>query len=552
MEKRVIFIFIWPVLCLAGCSLSVPSGYTLKGDGDENGDDGRDTDVPWDHEIPITCGDGVVDAGEECDDGNTDDGDGCDIDCTFSCHGDSDCRDSEICNGVEKCETDTHMCRSGEPSPDGFVCGDDPRSICLGHACVASECGDGFIDAGAGEFCDPPGAGGCHGDCTMGCSGPEDCPNDGNPCNGDEKCNPDTGVCDRTPPLADGSVCGEGPRRICLAGSCQESICGDLFVDREKTPPEECDDGNSTNGDGCNNNCTFSCHGNVECEDDNKCNGSETCDVEGTHTCRPGTNEPPGTACNDNRFCTAVDTCNGSGGCTGSGDPCNDHLDCTTDACNEGTDSCTHNVDEGFCAIDGGCHAEGAPNPEAECKVCDPGVSQHEWASRPDMSSCGTEGMPGICCGGACFTGGECCRTEDCLNTCAGEAWPCEWFETAGNCIIQAGCSWETASVETCVGALGCWDITWLDWDGCVECGCTGRMCSGDRCHCTGGMEITCNGMEEGLCDQCGCEHLDPGDGYCAGGHWPCWEYDLVGCETQTECFLTPGFCLDHMCIPVP
>src|SRR5262249_49944429 len=40
------------------------------------------------HVTGAACGDGVVQAGEECDDGNATGGDGCEADCTFTCaHG---------------------------------------------------------------------------------------------------------------------------------------------------------------------------------------------------------------------------------------------------------------------------------------------------------------------------------------------------------------------------------------------------------------------------------------------------------------------------------
>lgn len=63
------------------------------------------------------------------------------------------------------------------------------------------------------------------------------------------------------------------------------AICGNGF----QTPPEQCDDGNGTNGDGCDNNCTFTSCGNgivsggEACDDGNPFNGdgcSITCQIE--------------------------------------------------------------------------------------------------------------------------------------------------------------------------------------------------------------------------------------------------------------------------------
>src|SRR5688572_28294179 len=63
-------------------------------------------------------------------------------------------------------------------------------------------------------------------------------------------------------------------------------------VDVEKGPVEECDDGNSVIGDGCENDCSFTCVagtviGDAKCDDRDSCNGAETCSA--AHTCDPGT-----------------------------------------------------------------------------------------------------------------------------------------------------------------------------------------------------------------------------------------------------------------------
>ena len=52
------------------------------------------------------CGDGVLDAGEQCDDGNASDGDGCSAGCRIECASVADCHDTNPC-------TETR-CRSGE------------------------------------------------------------------------------------------------------------------------------------------------------------------------------------------------------------------------------------------------------------------------------------------------------------------------------------------------------------------------------------------------------------------------------------------------------
>ena len=239
-------------------------------------------------EIIPECGNGEPEEGEECDDGNSVEGDGCDNDCTWSCHDHGECDDDDACNGFEACNPGTHMCEPGDPQDDGFVCETDPRSICLDGVCFESVCGDGFVDTGGGESCEPPGEGVCGPDCGWLCEGDGDCPDDGDICNGEEYCDIGAHECARRNPLDDGTVCGADPRMICLAQSCEESVCGDMFVDAGMA--EDCEDGNDIDGDGCDSDCTWSCHDNDECDDEDACNGDETCNLD-AHMCEPG--DPP-------------------------------------------------------------------------------------------------------------------------------------------------------------------------------------------------------------------------------------------------------------------
>jgi cysteine-rich repeat protein len=134
----------------------------------------------------VVCGDGDVEGDEECDDGNTSDGDGCSALCTdepFACgnsvieafgsevcdDGDShggdgcsaDCLSDETCgNGV----TDTLV---GEACDDGGTADGDGCSADCGSD---ETCGNGVIDAIAGEACDDgnTAAGdGCDGACAF-------------------------------------------------------------------------------------------------------------------------------------------------------------------------------------------------------------------------------------------------------------------------------------------------------------------------------------------------------------------------------------------------
>jgi len=124
-----------------------------------------------------SCGDGVIDAGEQCDDGNTTSGDGC----SSSCQDEPRCGNGTLDAG-EQCDdgntTDGDGCSASctdEPKP---CCGDgvidageqcDDGNTTSGDGCSSTcqnECGNGKLDAG--EQCDDgntTGGDGCSSTC---------------------------------------------------------------------------------------------------------------------------------------------------------------------------------------------------------------------------------------------------------------------------------------------------------------------------------------------------------------------------------------------------
>ena len=393
-----------------------------------------------------TCGDEYLDegGGEECDDGaNGDDEDGCTDDCLYTCHNNAECSDDERCNGVEQC-TEEHTCIDGDPEDDGYLVDvGPPRIICLDEVSHESECGDGFIDTGAGESCEPPGEVGCEDDCTLTCEGDDDCPDDGNPCNGEEFCDTDAHQCDQRNALEEGAVCDDTPRSICRGGTCQESTCGDLYLDEDGG--EECDDGaDGDDDDGCTDECTYSCHVDNDCNDGNPCNSEETCeDVDGGRACRehewPGT----GTDCNDGLFCTSDDQCNDAGECVGPTDTCDDGFDCTSDTCNEDEPECFNVVDEGYCLIGDVCRFHDFDNPDNECQYCDTYGNRSAWTNRGSGVECdqdsnfcnGVEICNGE--GGCIHPGSPCVEGEVC------------WEDGESCCVVNSylGCDEATGDL---------------------------------------------------------------------------------------------------------
>jgi cysteine-rich repeat protein len=255
------------------------------------------------------CGNGIIDLGEVCDDGNTSDGkcsDGShcdhDSDCVSGlCMPDGcsrDCKSKEVCgNGIvdlgevcddgntrsgDACESD---CKSGMGCGNGII---DPGEACDdGNAtdtddcrtnCKINVCGDGVVDATGithHEDCDPPGVSLPTATCNIDCSTAR--------C-GDGKVNP---LNTAAPATAAGEQCDDGNtvNGDGCDNNCTISGCGNGIQD----PGEECDDGNTSNGDGCDNNCKLTACGNgiktgtEECDDGNTQNGdgcSSTCVVE--------------------------------------------------------------------------------------------------------------------------------------------------------------------------------------------------------------------------------------------------------------------------------
>ncbi len=160
--------------------------------------DGSSIEVPTVGPSPIkpsVCGDGITEQKEECD---PPDGVSCDEDCTWIC-GDGIVQDGEQCD-----------------PPDGENCGPECQWIC----------GDGLLQDG--EECDPPNGIDCGDDCQR-------IPFCGNEfVDKGEDCDPPDGV-----------TCDESCLRI--------PVCGDGIQDDDAG--EQCDDGNTAPGDGCDENC---------------------------------------------------------------------------------------------------------------------------------------------------------------------------------------------------------------------------------------------------------------------------------------------------------
>lgn len=191
------------------------------------------------------CGDGLIAGDEECDDDNTKAGDGCSDLCQLEIPpgcGDlevtppEECDDGNLING-DSCDNNCTSPRcgnlivaGGEECDDGnTTSGDGCDSVCIQEVC-----GDGLTN-NTNEECDEGQANSdtapdaCRTDCTLaGC--------------GDS-------VVDTNETCDDGNLTdGDGCTALCLL-----EVCGDGII----STGEECDDNNTTNNDGCSSTCAL-------------------------------------------------------------------------------------------------------------------------------------------------------------------------------------------------------------------------------------------------------------------------------------------------------
>ncbi len=193
--------------------------------------------------INVVCGDGVLDPGEECNDHNAVSNDGC----SSTCRLETVCGNN-ITEGVEECDG---------TAPEGKVCNAN---------CRINICGDGVLVVSGGEDCDDgalnsdTGANACRKTCTE-----ADC-GDGVKDTGEQCDDGNTSNLDACSTLCLSQICGNGVREGAeqcddlnvLAGDgcsplCRsEAVCGNGVRDGS----EGCDDHNTSNGDGCRSNRT--------------------------------------------------------------------------------------------------------------------------------------------------------------------------------------------------------------------------------------------------------------------------------------------------------
>lgn len=298
------------------------------------------------------------------------------------CTSDLDCDDDNVCNGIETCAN--NVCVAGTP----LVCDDsnfcngpevcDPLTGCQAGAppdCNdADRCTTDICDAEAGRCTHTPFTPCCvaHADCNdqSVCTGAEICQSgrcvvvpgtplacdDGNPCT-EDVCDPITGCAHN--PLPDGMSCSDGNvcngDEVCVASAC---IAGVALT---------CDDGVTCTTNNCHPfiGCYFQpipqcCGSSADCDDQNLCNGVETCSAG---TCEKGTP----LVCGDGDSCNGNETCDPATGCVGAPAlSCNDGASCSLDSCDP-SGGCVNTYVPGCCVADSDCIDNDVCNGAEHC-----------------------------------------------------------------------------------------------------------------------------------------------------------------------------------------
>jgi len=308
----------------------------------------------------------------------------------------TDCDDGNPCT-ENLCNTADGTC-SNPTFTDGSTCSaDENPGRCVAGVCTGlcefvdcddgNECTEDLCDPAHGSCFNPPigdgttcDAGGYPGQCSTGlclglCIG-VDC-DDGNECT-EDLCDRADGSCNSLN-RPDGSNCDfSGLPGRCMSGTCVDAeLCSEVDCSDGNECTEDvcdpasanCSNPNKVDGSFCETGgnpglcvaglCQGLCEG-VSCEDGNQCT-VDMCDPSNA-SC-PNPDKIDGTPCDygdDPGRCSA-------GLCVGlcTGVVCNDHNQCTSDACDSATGSCTHTD-----------RAEGTP--------------------------CDFDGLPGVCIAGVC------------------------------------------------------------------------------------------------------------------------------------------------------
>jgi cysteine-rich repeat protein len=442
------------------------------------------------------CGDGVVDTDEACDDGAQNGSTGCSASCTFVCVEPlADCGAPPACQ-VALCTTDHACIFIADATLDDTSCGTGQH--CSGGSCVSNgQCGNGVVEGT--EACDFGGANGagtgCEDDCKLSCADQAAC-DDNDLCNGAETCvdvtdtaSGNTGKkCAAGTPANPGTSCGTD--KVCINAACVAASCGDSFT----TSPEECDDANPTAGDGCENNCSYSC---VSTDAARNCTPADSCKGQGTcndtnHTCTPGTPLGNNTPCGTGGYCQ--------------------NTVCTQPVCPDGTKTPNETCDDGNQQNGDGCDTDctySCVTPATDCGT-PPACQKFQCTGSHTCQAVADTAKNGMSCG----SNGETCNNGACTGGVCGNAVT----ETGEQCdfgtgVNGAGTGCETSCSYSCTSSSQCLDANPCNGaETCASVTVSGHM--GQKC--TAGTPLADNtscGTGK-ICKSAACVASVCGDGY--------------------------------------
>ncbi|MBM4353519.1 MAG: hypothetical protein FJ109_06930 [Deltaproteobacteria bacterium] len=579
-----------------------------------------------------------------CDDGNPcTQGDVCSNGmCTATpggcpCESDADCL---VAGPVNLCKLEVAACVAGQCSVtvvDEVKCDVSLDTDCMKNTCapdsgecvqtpVTGACSDGNTCTVGDQCLD----GACKGGENMcGCQEDADCDDfeDGNLCNGTlkcmsglcsvdpatvvtcpqvgvgpcevNKCNPQSGVCQKQP-MGNGTACSDNDTCTDM-DKCQNGQCAGTL--------KKCDDGNPCTVDTCQPGagCVSETSDGIPCSDgdecttgdlcvdgvctggefvcgncgDQVCDGQETCescpadcgDCPVSDCCAP--HEGPGCAdeaiqkcvCAQDAYCCETawdDVCVGEVegfgcGVCGSIEPvCGDTVCDPAETCESCPDDC------GPCVAGACCEPHDAPgcdDPGISACVCakDPFCCETAWdalcVSEVEDFGCGLCEAPVTCGDGVCDD------TETCV-TCEKDCGPC----VAGPCCeVHAGTGCDDEAVTACVCAQDAyccqveWDSLCVDEVTSLQCGDCGVvvLCGNQKCEAgedckncpqdCGECPVACG---DGKCEADEmCNNCAQDCGECSGKSC-CVAHDQKGCKdpavTKCVCAMDPYCCTNN------
>ncbi len=366
-------------------------------------------------------------------------------------------------------------------------------------------------------------------------------------------------------------------------GIAESTLCGNSVIDITATGvDEECDDGNLTNDDGCDDdaatggNCTFTACGNgvtagtEECDDGNNIDGDGcqgNCELPecGDDIIDPGEecddgNTTPGDGCDAScllePFCgdgniDAGETCDDGNSSNADDCPntcvpasCGDGFTCSDLSCMTGPGGGPEDCDDGNATPGDGCENDCSNTANVECR--DGVINGNCSAGQPASIVCEQDSD----CDTSMGAGDGVCDLEQCDdgNNSDNDACPTTCF----NAVCGDGFIFNNGGPEECddgntVSGDGCNSSCQLECgNGQLDGGCTAGRPFGTSCNDNDDCDSS-PGAGDGTCilaEQCdrGCGRAT-GDGECASGL-----ATGTACNTNADCDTVPG-ALDGLCL---